>query len=177
MRMAEEETPSVSGKLTAARTAWDFSFVGIQGKPLPLSDYRGKAMVIVNTASQCGFTPQYKGLEDLFEKYRERGLMMLGVPCNDFGGQEPGDGDAISQFCEVNYRIRFPLTEKTKVVGGEAHPFYRWAAGQFGPWAKPRWNFHKYLIAPDGRLVDWFSTITKPNSARVIKAIEKIVPN
>jgi glutathione peroxidase len=105
------------------RSAWDFSFVGIQGKPMPLSDYRGKALLVVNTASQCGFTPQYKGLEDLFEKYRERGLMVLGVPCNDFGGQEPGDSGAISQFCEVNYRIRFPLTEKTKVAGGNLVPW------------------------------------------------------
>jgi glutathione peroxidase len=159
-----------------ASTAWDFSFVGIDGQPLPLADYRGKAVLIVNTASECGFTPQYKGLEQLAEKYRERGLVVLGVPSNDFGGQEPGSSGEIKQFCELNYDIRFPLTEKTKVTGEDAHPFYQWAARELGPLAKPRWNFHKYLIAPDGRLVDWFSTVTKPESSRVIKAIEAILP-
>lgn len=159
-----------------ARTAWNFSFVGIDGQPLPLADYRGKAVLVVNTASQCGFTPQYKGLEELAEKYRERGLVVLGVPSNDFGGQEPGSSGEIKQFCDLTYHIQFPLTEKTKVVGEGAHPFYRWAAGAFGPLAKPRWNFHKYLIGPDGRLVDWFSTVTKPDSSRIIKAVEAVLP-
>jgi len=160
-----------------ATSAWDFSFVGIDGQPLSLSDYRGKAVLIVNTASQCGFTPQYKGLEDLAEKYRARGLVVLGVPSNDFGGQEPGNSSEIKQFCELNYNIQFPLTEKTKVIGADAHPFYQWAAKKFGPLAKPRWNFHKYLIAPDGRLVDWFSTMTTPESSRIIKAVEAVLPN
>jgi glutathione peroxidase len=160
-----------------ATTAWDFSFVGIDGQPLPLGDFRGKALLVVNTASECGFTPQYKGLEELSEKYKERGLVVLGVPSNDFGGQEPGNSGEIKQFCELNYDIQFPLTEKTKVVGDGAHPFYQWAAKELGPLAKPRWNFHKYLIAPDGRLVDWFSTVTTPDSKRVIKAIESVLPN
>ncbi|PKU23093.1 glutathione peroxidase [Telmatospirillum siberiense] len=158
------------------RCAWDFSFVGIDGQPLPLARYRGSALLIVNTASKCGFTPQYKGLEAVYETYLERGLTVLGVPCDDFGGQEPGDSEEILQFCESTYRVRFPLTEKVKVKGEGAHPFYRWAARSFGPWAKPRWNFHKYLIAPDGRLADWFSTVTKPTSPRFIKGIEAVLP-
>jgi glutathione peroxidase len=164
--------PAASG----AGTAWDFSFVGIDGSPMPLADYRGKALLIVNTASQCGFTPQYKALEDLAEKYRERGLVVLGVPSNDFGGQEPGSAGEIKEFCDLNYHISFPLTEKSKVVGDDAHPFYRWAAKELGPLAKPRWNFHKYLIAPDGRLADWFSTVTSPDSPRIIKAVEALLP-
>lgn len=167
---------SLAPAMAGASTAWDFSFVGIDGQPLPLADYRGKALLIVNTASQCGFTPQYKGLEELAEKYRERGLVVLGVPSNDFGGQEPGSSGEIKQFCELNYGVQFRLTEKTKVAGEDAHPFYRWAAAELGPLAKPRWNFHKYLIAPDGRLTDWFSTITKPDSPRVIKAVESVLP-
>lgn len=160
-----------------ATTAWEFSFISIDGQPLPLAQYKGRAVLVVNTASQCGFTPQYKGLEALAEKYGERGLVVVGVPSNDFGGQEPGTSTEIKQFCELNYDIKFPLTEKVDVVGDEAHPFYRWAAKELGPIAKPRWNFHKYLIAPDGSLVDWFSSVTSPDSPRVIKAIEKVLPN
>jgi glutathione peroxidase len=162
--------------MSQAHSAWDFSFVGIDGQPLPLAQYQGKALLVVNTASQCGFTPQYKGLEALAVKYRERGLVVLGVPSNDFGGQEPGSATEIKSFCETAFGIDFPLTEKVKVTGDEAHPFYQWAAREMGPLAKPRWNFHKYLIAPDGRLVDWFSTVTSPDSASVAKAIEAVLP-
>jgi glutathione peroxidase len=168
---------SLAPAAAGATNAWDFSFVGIDGQPLPLADYRGKALLIVNVASQCGFTPQYKALEELSEKYRERGLVVLGVPSNDFGAQEPGSSGEIKTFCELNYNIQFPLTEKVRVVGDDAHPFYRWAARELGVVAKPRWNFHKYLVAPDGRLVDWFSTITAPDSSRVIKSIEAVLPN
>jgi glutathione peroxidase len=159
-----------------AHTAWEFSFVGIDGQPLPLEQFKGKAVLVVNTASQCGFTPQYKALEEVAQKYRERGLVVLGVPSNDFGGQEPGSSGEIKQFCETSFGIDFPLTEKAKVSGDDAHPFYLWAARELGPLAKPRWNFHKYLVAPDGRLVDWFSTITKPDSSKVTAAIEAVLP-
>lgn len=165
-----------AGPAAQAANAWDFSFVGNDGQPLPLAQFKGKAVLVVNTASQCGFTPQYKGLEALAEKYRERGLVVLGVPSNDFGGQEPGSSADIKEFCELNYGIQFPLTEKVTVVGDDAHPFYRWATAVLGPLAKPRWNFHKYLIAPDGRLVDWFSTVTAPDSPRIIKGIEAVLP-
>jgi len=157
-------------------SAWSFSFTAIDGKPLPLSEFEGKAVLVVNTASQCGFTPQYKGLEELYRKYRDRGLIVLGVPCNDFGAQEPGGSAEIQNFCESNFAVDFPLTEKVKVTGEEAHPFFRWAAKEMGPLAKPRWNFHKYLIAPDGRLVDWFSTVTSPDAASVSRSIEANLP-
>lgn len=159
-----------------AHTAWDFSFIAIDGQPLPLSQYQGKAVLVVNTASQCGFTPQYKGLEALATKYRERGLVVLGVPSNDFGAQEPGSSSEIKSFCETSFGIDFPLTEKAIVSGSAAHPFYQWAAHELGPLAKPRWNFHKYLIAPDGRLVDWFSSVTPPDSKSIAKAIEAVLP-
>lgn len=165
-----------SGSSPEAASAWDFSFTAIDGQPLPLSQFEGKAVLVVNTASQCGFTPQYKGLEELYRKYRDRGLVVLGVPSNDFGQQEPGSSEEILQFCETNFSVDFPLTEKVKVTGDDAHPFFRWAAKEMGPLAKPRWNFHKYLIAPDGRLVDWFSTVTSPDASSVSRAVEANLP-
>lgn len=165
----------VAGPVAAAESgasAHDFSFTSIEGAPLPLSDFKGKVVLLVNTASRCGFTPQYEGLQAVWERYRDRGLVVLGVPSNDFGGQEPGSEAEIKRFCEVNFNVDFPLTGKVHVVGDQAHPFYRWAAGQLGFMAKPRWNFHKYLIGPDGQLVDWFATTTKPTAAQVTQAIE-----
>ena len=157
-------------------TAHDFTFLSIEGEPLPLSDFRGKAILLVNTASRCGFTPQYSDLQAVWERYREEGLVVLGVPSNDFGGQEPGSEAEIKTFCTVNFDVDFPMTEKVRVTGEQAHPFYRWAADQLGFAAKPRWNFHKYLIGPDGHLVDWFSTPTAPSSDKVTKAIEALLP-
>jgi glutathione peroxidase len=155
-----------------AASAHDFSFTAIEGGELPLAQYRGKVVLLVNTASQCGFTPQYAGLQEVWERYRERGLVVLGVPSNDFGGQEPGSEAEIKQFCEVNFNVDFPLTAKESVVGDAAHPFYRWAAETLGFVAKPRWNFHKYLIGPEGELVDWFATTTAPTAPKVTEAIE-----
>jgi glutathione peroxidase len=157
------------------RTAHDFAFTAIDGAPLPLASFKGKALLVVNTASLCGFTPQYKDLQALWERYRDRGLVVLGVPSDDFGNQEPGTEAEIKKFCELNYGIDFPLAGKAHVVGDEAHPFYRWAAAQLGFTAKPRWNFHKYLVAPDGRLVDWFSSPTSPTAGRVTAAIEALL--
>jgi len=157
---------------TTSGSAYDFSFTSIDGGDLPLASFAGKTVLIVNTASFCGFTDQYKGLQALWERYRDRGLVVLGVPSNDFGGQEPGSEGEIKTFCEVNYGIDFPMTTKEKVKGKGAHPFYRWAGDELGALALPRWNFHKYLIGPDGRLVDWFSTTTNPQSDKVTKAIE-----
>lgn len=155
-----------------ATSAHDFSFTAIEGGALPLAQYRGKVVLLVNTASQCGFTPQYADLQEVWERYRERGLVVLGVPSNDFGGQEPGSEAEIKQFCEVNFNVDFPLTTKEHVVGDDAHPFYRWAAESLGFAAKPRWNFHKYLIGPEGELADWFSTTTAPTAPKVTRAIE-----
>ena len=162
--------------MTDEESAWTFSFETLDGKPLPLASFKGKAVLVVNTASQCGFTPQYKGLEALAKKYRDKGLVVLGVPCNDFGGQEPGTATDIKSFCDSNYNITFPLTAKTQVSGREAHPFYAWARQKVGILGSPKWNFHKYLVAPDGSLADWFSTPTAPDASRLIKAIEKVLP-
>jgi len=154
------------------RLAYDFSFTSIEGAPLPLSSFRGKVVLVVNTASFCGFTDQYRDLQAVWARYRERGLVVLGVPSNDFGSQEPGTEAEIKTFCRVNYDVDFPLTAKARVSGEDAHPFYRWAADRLGVLAVPRWNFHKYLIGSDGRLVDWFSTPTAPTADKVTRAIE-----
>lgn len=153
-------------------TAYDFSFTSIEGEPLPLTKYKGKVVLVVNTASLCGFTDQYKALQSVWERYQSEGFVLLGVPSNDFGSQEPGSEKEIKQFCELNYGIDFPMTTKVSVKGKQAHPFYEWAAQEMGTLAKPRWNFHKYLIGPNGRLVEWFSSPTKPTSKRMMHAIE-----
>lgn len=160
----------------AANDAFSFSFTGMNGEPMPLAQYAGKAVLVVNTASQCGFTKQYADLQRVWQQYRDRGLVVLGVPSNDFGGQEPGSEAEIKTFCEVNFDIDFPLTAKEHVKGSTAHPFYRWAAAQVGALATPKWNFHKYLVAPDGRLVGWFSTVTRPSATAVTTAIEQHLP-
>lgn len=161
-----------SRKGTTGMTAHDFELTAIDGTPLPLKQFRGKVVVLVNTASQCGFTPQYADLEKIYQQYRDRGFVVLGVPSNDFGGQEPGTAAQIKEFCEVNFDIDFPLSEKQVVKGPNAHPLYRWIAGELGEDALPKWNFHKYLIGADGRLIEGFATPVKPTDAKVIKAIE-----
>jgi len=155
-----------------AETAHDFAFTSIDGDDLPLSRFAGQVVLVVNTASQCGFTRQYEDLQAIFEQYRDQGLVVLGVPSNDFGAQEPGSAEEIKNFCAVNFNITFPMTEKTVVKGNAAHPFYRWAADELGGLARPRWNFHKYLIGRDGRLRDWFSSTTKPTSGKLRQAVE-----
>lgn len=165
------------GQLGAESTmsAYDFSFESIEGDPLPLAQYAGKVVLIVNTASECGFSPQFEGLQLLWERYKAHGLVVVGVPSNDFGGQEPGSAAEIQNYCRVNYGVDFPLTAKTHIKGVDAHPFYLWAQDQLGFLSKPRWNFHKYLISRDGRLDDWFSTLTKPKSDKVIRSIERLL--
>ena len=165
-----------SAQVQSGITAHSFEFTSIEGRPLPMETFRGKAVLLVNTASRCGFTHQYGDLQATWERYRERGLVVLGVPSNDFGGQEPGTETEIKEFCEVNFSVDFPMTSKVHVRGDRSHPFYRWAVSELGTTAKPRWNFHKYLIAPDGQLVDWFSTPTSPTSERVTRAIEAHLP-
>ncbi|MDX2307273.1 MAG: glutathione peroxidase [Hyphomicrobium sp.] len=157
---------------TDSKTAYDFNFNSIDGKPMPLADYRGKALLIVNTASFCGFTPQYRALQALHEKYQSQGFAVIGVPSNDFGGQEPGSAGQIKEFCEVEFGINFPLTEKAVVVGSAAHPFYAWAAATLGAESAPRWNFHKYLVGRDGRLVQSFYSGAVPDSKDVTSAVE-----
>jgi glutathione peroxidase len=153
-------------------TAYDFEFPGIEGGKLPLSAWKGKPVLVVNTASFCGFTPQYTELEKLWVQYKAKGVIVLGVPSNDFGQQEPGSAKEIKAFCE-NYDVSFPLTDKQKVVGPEAHPFYRWIAAELGDAGVPRWNFHKYLIDAHGEIAGaWPSRVT-PLSKDVTGAIEE----
>jgi glutathione peroxidase len=152
-------------------TAYDFEFPGIEGGTLPLRAWRGKPILVVNTASFCGYTPQYKDLEALWNRYRDRGLVVLGVPSNDFGQQEPGSAKEIKAFCET-YDVSFPLADKQKVIGGDAHPFYRWIAAELGDAGVPRWNFHKYLIDANGEIAGaWPSRVT-PLSKEITGAIE-----
>ena len=155
------------------KTAYAFEFESLNGKPMPLSEFAGRPLLIVNTASKCGFTPQYKELEAIWQKHKDEGLVVLGVPSNDFANQEPGSSDEIAQFCEINFGVDFPLTEKVHVKGGEAHPLFQWLAKQGGFFSKPRWNFYKYVIGKDGKLVDWFASTTKPNAPKVEKALNK----
>ncbi|MGF1543192.1 MAG: glutathione peroxidase [Parvularculaceae bacterium] len=165
---ANETAPAVE-----TRDAHDFEFVAIDGAPLPMDRFAGKAVLVVNTASLCGFTDQYGGLQTLYETYADEGLVVLGAPSNDFGGQEPGANGEIKEFCEANFNVRFPLTEKIAVRGAGAHPFYAWAAAALGPENAPKWNFHKYLVGPDGALIEAFPSSVEPMSARLTGAVEK----
>ncbi|HYM71467.1 MAG TPA: glutathione peroxidase [Stellaceae bacterium] len=155
--------------------AYRFEFTGIDGGKLPLSAWAGHPVLVVNTASFCGYTPQYRDLEALWRRYRDKGLIVLGVPSNDFGAQEPGSAAEIKQFCETNYEVDFPLTEKYRVVGGEAHPFYRWIAASLGEGAAPRWNFHKYLIGPDGELAGAWPSSVGPGDKTITGEIDKLL--
>ena len=157
---------------TSRMTASAFSFAGIDGGDLRLAAYAGKPILVVNTASQCGYTPQYAGLQELWTRYRERGLMIIAVPSNDFGGQEPGGASEIHATANHVYGITFPLAEKAVVKGTSPHPFYKWAAGE-RPLDVPRWNFHKYLIGRDGHIAAAFPSAVEPTDPRVIAAIEK----
>lgn len=154
-------------------TGYDFSFRKIDGGDLALSQWRGKPVLIVNTASECGFTPQYADLEALWRRYRDQGFMLVGVPSNDFGAQEPGSEADIKAFCERNYKIDFPLAAKEKIVGPEAHPFYRWIVAQLGESGAPRWNFHKYLIGPDGAVAGAWNSRVNPGDAAITREIEE----
>lgn len=169
--VAMTATPSVG----ETRTAHAFSFTDIDGAPMPLSGYAGKALLVVNTASRCGFTDQYAGLQALWETYQARGLVVIGVPSDAFN-QELSTDSAVRDFCKMNYSIDFPLTEITEIRGPRAHPFYAWAAESLGPANAPRWNFHKYLIDTDGRAAAAFGTGVEPTSPAIVGAVEKLLP-
>jgi glutathione peroxidase len=153
-------------------TAYAFSFAALEGGDIKLADYAGKPILVVNTASLCGFTPQYAGLQQLWTRFHERGLMILGVPSNDFGDQEPGGAAEIIQTAHADYGVAFPLTTKTEVKGKSPHPFYRWAAAE-RPLETPRWNFHKYLVGRSGHIVAVFPSDVEPTDPRVVNAIGK----
>jgi glutathione peroxidase len=171
-------TPAIAGPALAQApamsrpTAYAFSFKGLDGGSFPLAEHAGKPILVVNTASQCGYTPQYAGLQELWKRYRERGLLIIGVPSNDFGGQEPGGAAEIDKTAHGEYGVSFPLAAKADVKGPSAHPFYKWAAAE-RPGDGPRWNFHKYLIGKDGRIAAAFPSQVEPTDPKVIAAIEK----
>ena len=155
-------------------SAYDYSFKTLMGnKPLALSSFKGEVIMVVNTASKCGFTPQYAALEKLYNTYKAQGFVIIGVPSNDFGKQEPGSSQEIADFCKINYGVTFPMTAKEDVRGEHVHPFYRWAKKELGFGTGPKWNFHKYLINRHGELVDYFNSTTAPDAKRVINAVEK----
>ena len=159
-----------------ANNAYDYQFTSINEEEIiNLSDYKGKTIVVVNTASLCGFTYQYEGLQSLYNKYKDKGLVIIGVPSNQFLQEEPGDEKQIKEFCESTFGITFPLTEKNKVKGSDAHPFYTWARKNHGKSAVPKWNFHKIIIDKNGKIADTFSSITSPSSRKFINTIEKLI--
>jgi glutathione peroxidase len=155
--------------------AHDFSFTTIDGKPLPLSAYRDRPVLVANTASQCGYTPQYADLEALWRRYRDRGLVVIAVPSNDFGRQEPGTAEEIKAFCESRFAVDFPLAAKEAVIGEDAHPFFRWIGVELGETGLPRWNFHKYLVGPNGALAGAWPSAVKPIDPAITGAIEGLL--
>jgi glutathione peroxidase len=159
-------------------TVYDFSAQTIDGKPRKLADYKGKVLLVVNTASKCGFTPQYKGLEALYKKYKDRGFAVLGFPSNQFGQQEPGSDGDISEFCELNYGVSFPMFSKIDVNGKDAHPLYKYLTsekkGVLGT-EGIKWNFTKFLVGKDGSVIDRYAPTTKPEEME--KEIERALSN
>lgn len=153
-------------------SAYAFSFPAFSGDDIRLAAFTGKPLLVVNTASLCGYTPQYAGLQELWNEFRERGLAVIGVPSNDFGGQEPGGSSEIAQTAHHQYGVTFPVTAKAAIVGANAHPFYKWAA-EARPREVPRWNFHKYLIGRNGYIADVFPSALEPTDTRIKTAIAK----
>jgi glutathione peroxidase len=153
-------------------TAFDFEFLAIDGSPMPLKQFGGRVMMIVNVASKCGFTPQYAGLQRMYLTYQDKGLTIIGVPSNQFLWQEPAKETEIAAFCRVTYSVTFPMTEKTRVRGGKAHPFYKWMRERLGRSAHPGWNFHKLLTGRNGEPLAAFPSRVEPESTQMRQAIE-----
>jgi glutathione peroxidase len=157
----------------------DHSISALDGRPLDLADFAGRATLIVNVASRCGLTPQYAGLEELHERYKDRGFAVLGVPCNQFAGQEPGTSEEIATFCSTTYGVTFPMTEKVDVNGDDRHPIYRELSAvedSDGEAGDVKWNFEKFLVAPDGRVVGRFRPMVAPDAPELVEAIEAVLP-
>ena len=159
-----------------SQLAYEFQFKSIDGGLIKLSEFKDKVIVVVNVASRCGFTKQYDDLQTLWDNYKEKNLIVIGVPTNDFK-QEPGSNSDIKKFCEANFNINFLLTEKINVIGDNSHPFYKWARDNYGKGAIPKWNFHKIIINKDGKVVDTFASITNPSSKKFVKFIESQIKN
>ena len=156
--------------------ATDFSFKSVDGSALNLAEHKGKVIVVVNVASRCGFTNQYEGLQTLWKTYKDKGVLVVGVPSNNFR-QEPGSNKEIKDFCEATFGIDFPITEKQNVLGSDAHPFFIWAKKNYGSGAIPKWNFHKIIIGKNGKVVETFASITRPSSKKFISAVEREIKN
>ena len=154
---------------------FDLNIKSIDGENIELSKFKNKVILLVNVASNCGFTNQYSDLQEIWSKYKDKGLIVLGVPSNQFGSQEPGSNEDIKKFCKVNFNIDFPMTDKVDVKGDNAHKIYQWAKDNYGKSAIPKWNFHKILINKDGKIQETYSSFTKPTSKKIIKEIERIL--
>ena len=157
------------------KLAYDFEFNDIEGNIIKLSDYKNKVIVVVNVASRCGFTNQYEDLQKLWDKYKKKGLIVIGLPSNQFGGQEPGSNTEIKNFCEVNFNVNFPLTTKINVKGENINSIYKWALENYGKKASPKWNFYKILINKEGKIEKTYSSITNPMSKKITSEIEKLL--
>ena len=166
---------STSAKAKYEKLAYDFSFNDINGNILNLSQYKDKIIVIVNVASQCGFTKQYEDMQEIWNLYNDKGVVILRVHSNDFGQQEPGTNKQIKDFCEAKFGITFPMTEKVSVKGDEAHAFYKWASKNYGKSAVAKWNFHKIIIDKSGKVADVFTSITNPTSKKFVKKLDSLL--
>ena len=166
--LTESETPEMS-------SIYDVEFAAIDGTPLPFSTFENEVVLVVNTASKCGYTPQYEGLQALQDEFSSQGFTVLGVPSNDFGGQEPGTEEEVKTFCEINYGVDFPLTSKVHAIGPEQHAFWQAAKAAIGDQAEPQWNFHKVLVSKDGKVLKAYPSATKPADAELVADIEAAI--
>jgi glutathione peroxidase len=162
--------------ISSDKSFHDFSIESISGEDIVLADYKDKVVLLVNTASQCGFTPQYAGLQKIYDRYKDDGFVVLGVPSDDFN-QELSNDDDVKKFCEIRYGVNFPLTSIQKIKGDSAHPLYKWISGNTSVIGQPRWNFHKYLISKEGQILNWFSSMTSPTSEGLLKQVEQALYN
>ena len=156
--------------------AYDYEFNSIDGSKIELKDFKNKVVIVVNVASRCGYTPQYSDLQKLWIKYQNQDVVIIGVPTNNFK-QEPGSNKEIKDFCETNFGVNFPMTEKISVIGSKAHPFFKWAKDNHGIGAIPKWNFHKIIVGKDGKVAGTFASFTKPTSKKFLDFIEKEIKN
>ena len=157
------------------KTLFDFKINSINGNEINFADFRGKTLLLVNVASNCGFTKQYNDLQKLYEDFKDKGFTVIGIPSNQFGNQEPGKNSEIKNFCETNFNITFPMTSKYDVKGDNAHPIYLWAKETYGKSTIPKWNFHKILINKNGEVEDTYASFTNPMSKKIVKKIEQIL--
>ena len=160
-----------SNSYASEKNFHDFSIDSISGEKIKFSDFKSNVVLLVNTASKCGFTPQYSGLQKIYDRYKDDGLVVLGVPTNDFN-QELSKNKDVKDFCEIRYGVKFPISAIQNIKGESAHPVYKWIKESVSVIGQPRWNFHKYLIGKDGNIINWFSSMTSPTSEGLINQIE-----